>query len=97
MKKLFLIILLQFLIQTFSSANENLSSVDNLFHIDQMNSHNKNFALYFKGREKSILARGETNNYINDFPRDLYIYDYNTKISSPLIASLGNNTSSNLL
>ena len=25
-----------------------------------MNSHNKNFALYFKTREKSILARGET-------------------------------------
>ena len=36
-----LIILLLFSIQTFSSANENLSSVDNLFHIDQMNSHNE--------------------------------------------------------
>ena len=24
-----------------------------------MNSHNKNFALYFKTREKAILARGE--------------------------------------
>ena len=51
-----------------------------------MNSHNKNFALYFKGREKSILARGENENYINDYPKDLYIYDYKTKISSPLIS-----------
>ena len=51
-----------------------------------MNSHNKNFALYFKGREKSILARGEDENYINDYPKDLYIYDYETKSSSPLIS-----------
>jgi hypothetical protein len=55
---------------------------DDLFHIDQMNSHNKKFALYFKGREKSILARGETSNYISDYPKDLYIYDYKTKTSS---------------
>ena len=51
-----------------------------------MNSHNKNFALYFKVREKAILARGEESNYINDFPKDLYIYDYKTKESSPLIS-----------
>ena len=51
-----------------------------------MNSHNKDFALYFKGRENSILARGETENYINDYPKDLYIYDYKTKTSSPLIS-----------
>jgi hypothetical protein len=39
-----------------------------------MNSHNKNFALYFKTRDKAILARGENSNYINDFPkRSLYI------------------------
>ena len=51
-----------------------------------MNSHNKNFALYFKTREKAILARGENSNYINDYPKDLYIYDYKTKSSSPLIS-----------
>ena len=50
-----------------------------------MNSHNKDFALYFKGRENSILARGENENYINDYPKDLYIYDYQTKTSSSLI------------
>ena len=50
-----------------------------------MDSHNKEFSLYFKGREKSILARGEDSNYINDYPKDLYIYNYSTKSSSPLI------------
>ena len=59
---------------------------DDLFYIDHMNSHNENFALYFKGREKSILARGEDSNYINDYPNDLYIYDYRTKSSTPLIS-----------
>ena len=67
-------------------AKDDLSIVDNLFHIDQMNSYNKNFALYFKAREKAILARGENSNYINDYPKDLYIYDYKTKSSSPLIS-----------
>ena len=67
-------------------AKDNGFTPDNLFHIDQMNSHNKNFSLYFKGRENSILARGETENYINDYPKDLYIYDYKTKTSSPLIS-----------
>ena len=67
-------------------AKDNEFLADDLFYIDQMNSHNKNFALYFKGREKSILSRGETENYINDYPQDLYIYDYETKVSSPLIS-----------
>ena len=67
-------------------AENEVSVVDNLFHIDQMNSHNENFALYFKVREKAILAKGEESNYINDFPKDLYIYDYKTKSSSPLIS-----------
>ena len=51
-----------------------------------MDSHNKEFALYFKGRKNSILAKGEDKNYINDYPRDLYIYNYSTKSSSPLIS-----------
>ena len=51
-----------------------------------MNSHNKNFSLYFKTREKAILARGENFNYVTDFPQDLYIYDYKTKTSSALIS-----------
>ena len=51
-----------------------------------MNSHNKNFALYFKTRDKAVLARGENFNYVTDFPQDLYIYDYKSKTSSPLIS-----------
>tara|TARA_A100000164_G_scaffold351809_1_gene356906 strand:- start:311 stop:874 length:564 start_codon:yes stop_codon:yes gene_type:complete len=81
---LLIIFLVSFNKTAFTKDSEFL--VDDLFYIDQMNSHNKNFALYFKGREKSILARGETNNYINDYPKDLYIYDYKTKTSSALIS-----------
>jgi len=78
MSRIFLLIVLFFSLSNPSKAKDNEFSPDNLFHIDQMNSHNKNFALYFKGREKSILARGETENYINDYPKDLYIYNYKT-------------------
>jgi len=84
--RIFLLIIFLFSLGKIAIAKENRFLADDLFHIDQMNSHNKNFALYFKGREKSILARGETENYINDYPKDLYIYDYKTKISSPLIS-----------
>jgi len=67
-------------------AENTESLVNNLFHIGQMNSHNKNFTLFFKTRDKAILARGEDYNYVTDFPQDLYIYNYKTKISSPLIS-----------
>ena len=51
-----------------------------------MNSHDENFSLYFKTREKAILARGENFNYVTDYPQDLYMYDYKTKTSIPLIS-----------
>ena len=86
MKKIFLIIILSFIPINNGFSIDNLFYPDDLFHIDHMDSHNKEFALYFKGREKSILARGENSNYINDYPRDLYIYNYSTKSSSPLIS-----------
>ena len=86
MKKTLFIFIIFFSFSNLVVAEENKSLVDNLFHIDQMNSHNENFALYFKAREKAILARGENSNYINDYPKDLYIYDYKTKSSSPLIS-----------
>ena len=86
MKKILLLTITLLSFKNFVFAQDNKSIIDSLFYIDQMNSHNKNFALYFKTREKAILARGENNNYINDFPKDLYIYDYKTKSSSPLIS-----------
>ena len=86
MKKKLIILIIILSFKNLVLAEENKSQIDSLFHIDQMNSHNENFALYFKTREKAILARGENSNYINDFPKDLYMYDYKTKISSPLIS-----------
>ena len=79
MKKFFLLLTIFFSLSNLSNAKENLASIDSLFHIDQMNSYDENFALYFKTREKAVLARGENSNYINDFPKDLYIYNYKTK------------------
>ena len=86
MNKIFLLIIFLFSLNKIAIAKDDEFLPDNLFHIDHMNSHNKNFALYFKGRENSILARGENENYINDYPKDLYIYDYQTKTSSSLIS-----------
>ena len=86
MKKIFVTILFLFCFIKFSLAENENSPADNLFHIGQMNSHDKNFSLFFKTREKAVLARGENFNYITDYPQDLYIYNYTTKISSPLIS-----------
>ena len=86
MIRCFLILFFSFIFTNSVYAKENSFYPDDLFHIDHMDSHNKEFALYFKGREKSILARGEESNYINDYPKDLYIYNYSTKSSSPLIS-----------
>jgi len=86
MKNVFLIFFLLLSFIQITSAEDVEFTADNLFHIDQMNSHNNNFALYFKSREKAVLARGEVSNYINDYPKDLYIYDYLSKESSPLIS-----------
>ena len=86
MSRIFLLIIFLCSLNKIAIAKDNVFLADDLFFIDQMNSHNKNFALYFKGREKSILARGENENYINDYPKDLYIYDYKSKKSSPLIS-----------
>ena len=86
MKFFFLTFVSYFVLTNFVFSKDMSYQPDDLFHIDHMDSHNKKFSLYFKGREKSILARGENSNYINDFPKDLFIYDYKTKSSSPLIS-----------
>ena len=86
MSRIIILIIFLFSINIIATAKDKEFLADDLFHIDKMNSHNEHFALYFKGREKSILAKGETANYINDYPKDLYIYDYKTKTSSPLIS-----------
>ena len=86
MSKIIFLIIFLFSLNKIALAKDDKFLANDLFHIDHMDSHNKEFALYFKGREKSILAIGEESNYINDFPRDLYIYNYSTKSSIPLIS-----------
>ena len=73
------------------SSNSNESdpykqNFEEVFNIGKMLSHEKRFTLFFKSREKAVLAKGREFNYITDYPQDLYIYDYKTKISSPLIS-----------
>ena len=46
--KLSSIIVFLLLFFQISNAENNLSSVDNIFHIGKMDSHNKNFVLFFK-------------------------------------------------
>jgi hypothetical protein len=67
-------------------AENKVSSADDFFHIGQMNSYDKKFTLYFKTRNKAVLAKGENFNYVTDFPQDLYMYDYQKKTSTPLIS-----------
>ena len=86
MKKFIITLFTIILFSNSTLAESQESSAENLFHIGQMNSHDKNFALYFKTRDKAVLAKGENFNYITDYPQDLYIYDYKSKISSPLIS-----------
>ena len=86
MKKFIVTLFILFFISNSVNAESRKPSANSFFHIGQMNSHNKNFALFFKTRDRAILARGENYNYVTDFPQDLYIYNYKTKISSPLIS-----------
>ena len=68
----------------FSSVDA--ERIEEMFFIGKMDSHNKDFTLFFKTREKAILARGENYNYVTDYPQDLYIYDNKLKKASPLIS-----------
>jgi hypothetical protein len=80
--KILLIIFVTLLSSNFAEAEK----LNEMFFIGKMDSHNKNFTLFFKTREKAILARGENYNYITDYPQDLYIYDNRLKKSTPLIS-----------
>ena len=84
LKAITVIIFLLSFIQNSNSENS-VANVDDIFYVGKMDSHNKNFVLFFKTREKAILAKGEEFNYITDYPQDLYIYDRKTKKTEPLI------------
>jgi len=89
MKKLllsFILFVLFFNVQGNSDeilpVKENFQDV---FNVGAMISHDDKFTLYFRTREKAILARGEEFNYIQDYPQDLYILYNDTGKTSPLI------------
>ena len=74
------------LIFIFYFTTSNSNEIDDFFFVGKMQSYNKEFTLYFKTREKAILAKGEISNYINDYPQDLYLYDHATKQDKPIIS-----------
>jgi len=70
------------------NADETLPVKENfeeVFNVGIMISHDDKFTLYFRTREKAVLARGEEFNYIEDYPQDLYILYNDTGKTSPLI------------
>jgi len=89
MKRLLLYFILFFLFFNLKgNSNEILPIKENfeeVFNVGTMISHDDKFTLYFRTREKAVLARGEEFNYITDYPQDLYIYDKKTKETKPLI------------
>ena len=89
MKKLFLFLLFFFLFSNIGVNSDEISPVkkdfEEVFNVGEMNSHDNKFTLYFKTREKAVLARGEEFNYITDYPQDLYILNNDTGSASPVI------------
>ena len=60
-------------------------NIEDVFNVGQMQSHDKKFTLFFRPREKAVLAKGEEFNYITDYPQDLYILYNDTGKTNPLI------------
>jgi len=89
MKRLLLYFILFFLFFNLKgNSNEILPVKENfeeVFNVGTMISHDDKFTLYFRTREKAVLARGEEFNYIKDYPQDLYILYNDTGKTSPLI------------
>jgi len=87
--KLFIYFIFFFSFFNFGATSEETSPIkqnfEEIFNVGKMNSHDDKFTLYFKTREKAILARGEEFNYINDYPQDLYILYNDTGNISPII------------
>ena len=87
----------KFLLHTFlflfcfnieASSNESIpykQDVREIFNIGKMVSHNKEFTLFFKTRNKAVLAKGQDFNYITDYPQDLYLFNNETEKTKPLI------------
>jgi len=89
MKKLFLYFISFFLFFNLAVNSEEIAPIkkdfEEIFNIGKMISHDDKFTLYFRTREKAILAKGEEFNYITDYPQDLYILYNDSGITSPVI------------
>ena len=89
MKK-FLLYIFFFLVCFNLEGNSNESTpykkdVSEVFNIGKMLSHDKEFTLFFRTRDKAVLAKGQEFNYITDYPQDLYLFDNKTERAKPLI------------
>ena len=89
MKKLFLYFIFFFLFFNIEGNSDEISPIkqdfEEVFNVGKMLSHDDKFTLYFKTRDKAILAKGEEFNYITDYPQDLYILYNDTGKISPVI------------
>ena len=89
MKKLFICFTFFFLLFNIEGNSNEISPVkqdfEEVFNVGKMLSHDDRFTLYFRTREKAVLAKGEGFNYITDYPQDLYILYNDTGKTSPVI------------
>ena len=89
MKKLLIYFILFFYLFGLEvKANDSFSykaELEEVFNVGKMLSHDDKFTLYFRTREKAVLAKGKEFNYITDYPQDLYILYNDTGKTSPVI------------
>ena len=89
MKKLSTYFIFFFLLLNIEGYSNEISPVkqdlEEVFNVGKMLSHDDRFTLYFRTREKAVLAKGEEFNYITDYPQDLYILYNDTGKISPVI------------
>ena len=89
MKKLFFYFIFFYLFFSIAGNSDEISPIkkdfEEVFNVGKMISHDDKFTLYFRTREKAVLARGEKFNYITDYPQDLYILYNDTGKTNPVI------------
>ena len=89
MKKLFIYsVFLSLFFNIEGESNESIpiqKNVEDVFNIGEMLSHDNKFILFFKSRDKAVLAKGQEFNYITDYPQDLYLFNNSTEKIKPLI------------
>ena len=89
MKKLLICFIFFFLFFNIEGNSNEVSPVqqdfEEVFNVGKMLSHDDKFTLYFRTREKAVLAKGKEFNYITDYPQDLYILYNDTGKTSPVI------------